>query len=192
MKRRILFISLALALLVVFMLPAAASAKGDFGKVKRPSLTDFNGGGFIYVSAMPPPTVNGNIWRFSGEEVVSGAPMVADWDLLNGAIFTSIHSSVVFVNSAYDCRGFMWGTFAITNPSGDTLSGVFQGKIKGNLDFYYGLPWVSDSGTWYATSGTGDFAGTRAWGKWSANLDAVQFPGTLSGNMIWQGKYLTR
>ena len=62
MKRRILFITLALVLVMTMLLPGAALAKNDKWDPNW-GMTDFSGSGLIYVTYMPDPIIKGKIWR---------------------------------------------------------------------------------------------------------------------------------
>jgi hypothetical protein len=183
MKRRMLFLSLVLAVVMVMILPAAAFARGNDAKAKS-GVTEFAGGGVLYVTPMPAPVIKGNIWRFN-DEIAEGALLQSSWDLLAGAGFWSSHDSVVYVADDGACWGMMWGTFKLLRPDG-VLEGFFEGKIRGNL--YAGL--ISDSGSWHATGGSGVFAKVRAFGKWSADL--AHNGVTLAGPLTWSGKYLAK
>lgn len=188
MKRKMLFISLALALILAMLVPGAALAKNDkFRQV--PAVTDFSGSGLIYVTYMPDPVIRGKIWRYDGE-IVEGFLAQCDWDLLAGTAFWSEHESTVRVDDQGNASGMMKGNFSLTRPDGSgILEGTFLGKISGNL--FTGE--ISDSGTWLSTKGTGVFEGARAFGKWSAQLSIGAIPGTdiytLVGPVTWEGKY---
>lgn len=189
MKRRMLFISLALALVLTMLVPGAALAKDD-KSWPVPAVTDFSGSGLIYVTYMPDPVIRGKIWRYDGE-IVEGFLAQCDWDLLAGTAFWSEHDSTVRVDDQGNASGMMRGTFSLTRPDGSgILEGTFFGKISGNL--FTGE--ISDSGTWRSTKGTGVFEGARAFGKWSAQLSIGPIPGTdiytLIGPVTWEGKYL--
>lgn len=164
MKKRLVFISLALVLVMVMLVPSAALAgqgksyqKGNYGEKKG----DFSGSGLIYVTYMPDPVVKGPVWRYQGE-IVEGFLNQCDWDLLAGTVFWSEHDSTVRVDEQYNASGTMRGAFSLIRPDGSgSLSGTFNGRIRGNL--YTGDIW--DEGSWYSTGGTGCFEGARAWGK---------------------------
>jgi hypothetical protein len=187
MKRRILFISLVLVLVLTSLAPATALAKNE----QPGKLSNFTGSGLIYVTYMPDPIIKGKIWRYQGE-IVEGFLAQCDWDLLAGTVFYSDHDSVVRVAEDGSASGFMRGTFTLTRPD-DTgvMEGTFTGRISGNL--YTGD--ISDTGTWISTKGTGVFKGVKAWGKWSAELSLGMIPGTeivtLIGPVTWKGKYLS-
>jgi hypothetical protein len=190
MKKRVLFISLALVVLLTALLPAAALAKNDRGfrpaKWERslPVLTDFSGAGLVWVTYMPPPVIKGKMWHYYGE-IVEGVLHYCDWEPLLGAAFWSDHDSFVIVQNDGSARGIMKGNFTLTGPDGK-LEGFFEGRITGNI--YTGF--ISDQGTWFSTGGTGAFAGVKAWGRWSADLSYDPGYGTLIGQLTWQGKYL--
>ena len=188
MKRRILFISLMLVLVLTMLMPATALAK-DWKYRQGPRTTDFAGSGLIYVTYMPDPIIKGKIWRYQ-DEIVEGFLDQCDWDLLVGTVFWSEHDSIVRVDEEYNARGMMRGTFTLTRPDGSgVLKGSFNGRIKGNLS----TGDISDTGSWRSTGGTGVFEGVRAWGKWSAELHFGLIPGTdiatLVGPVVWNGKY---
>lgn len=189
MKRRMLFIGLALALILTMMVPGAALAKNDNKAKPAPAVTDFSGSGLIYVTYMPDPVIRGKIWRYDGE-IVEGFLAQCDWDLLAGIAFWSEHDSTVMVDDQGNARGMMKGTFSLTRPDGSgTLEGTFIGRISGNL--FTGE--IADSGTWFSNGGTGVFEGAKAFGKWSAQLSIGAIPGTdiytLIGPVTWEGKY---
>lgn len=195
MKKRLFFISLALALVLMVLAPSAALAsygnsygygKGNFGGGSR----DFSGAGMIYVTYMPNPVVQGPIWRYQGE-IVEGIMEQCDWEPLAGTVFWSSHDSTVRVDEQFNASGIMRGTFSLTRPDGSgSLSGTFTGRIRGNL--YTGD--IYDEGTWSSTVGTGCFEGVRAWGRWSAELHFGDVGGqtTLVGPMTWSGKYIEK
>jgi len=188
MKRRMLFFSLALVLVLTALMPGAALAKNDKSK-PGPAITDFSGSGLIYVTYMPDPVIKGKIWRYDGE-IAEGFLAQCDWDLLAGTAFWSEHDSVVKVDEQGNASGVMKGTFSLTRPDGSgTLEGTFIGRISGNL--FTGE--ISDSGTWIGTGGTGVFEDAKAFGKWSAQLSFGPIPGTdiytLVGPVTWEGKY---
>ncbi len=187
MKRKLIFISLVLALILTVMMPATALAKYDkWGN--RSATTNFSGSGLIYVTYMPDPIIKGKIWRYQGE-IVEGFLDQCDWDLLAGTVFWSDHDSVVKVDEQYNAKGIMRGTFSLTRPDGSgTLNGTFTGKIQGNL--YTGD--IMDTGTWRSTGGTGLFEKVKAWGDWSAELHFGEVGGqsTLVGPVNWSGKYM--
>ncbi len=189
MKRRILFISLALVVLLTMLMPAAAMAKKSWYKPSpSPVLEDFSGAGLIYVSYMPAPIIKGKMWRYSGE-IVEGFLQYCDWDLLAGTVFWSEHDSFVIVQDDGSARGIMYGRFTLVRPDGSgVLEGVFNGRISGNL--YTGF--ISDSGTWFSTGTSGVFEDVKAWGGWSADLSYDPGLGTLVGPLDWQGKYLQK
>jgi|GEM_PF-3177257 len=187
MKKRILFICLALVLVLTFAAPATALAKNNSYQPR--GSTPFTGNGLIYVTYMPEPVIKGDIWRYYGE-IVEGYLLGSDWEALVGTAFWSDHDSIVRVSDDGSVYGVMWGRFSMTRPDGSgALSGSFTGRISGNL--YTGD--ISDTGTWTSTGGTGVFEGVRANGKWSAELHADLIPGTnivsLVGPLTWQGKY---
>jgi hypothetical protein len=186
MKKRIILTALALVLLLVTITPTAALANNErWGQWARP--TDFSGSGQIFVTYMPDPVIQKNIWRYQGE-IVMGMLDQCDWDLLAGTVFWSEHDSIVRVDDQYNISGVMRGTFSLTRPDGSgALSGVFTGKILGNI--YTGD--IYDQGTWHATGGSGAFEGVRAWGGWSAELHfgLVNGQETLVGPLNWSGKY---
>jgi hypothetical protein len=188
MKKRILFISLALVLVLTMLVPGAAL--GNNAKCKPwGGYTDFTGSGLIYVTYMPDPVIKGKVWRYDGE-IVEGFLTQCDWDLLAGTAFWSEHDSVVRVDDQGNAKGVMRGTFSLTRPDGSgVMKGTFIGRIRGNL--YTGD--ISDTGTWRSTGGTGVFEGVNASGKWSAQLSIGPIPGTdiytLIGPVTWQGKY---
>jgi hypothetical protein len=190
MKKRIVFISLILALLLLMVMPASAYAGNDKFKSRwNAGITDFSGGGMLYVTYMPDPVIKRNIWCYQGE-IVEGLLQQSDWDLIAGTAFWSDHSSVVRVDDEGNANGFMRGTFTLTRPDGSgVLSGTFSGRITGNL--VTGV--ISDTGTWRSTGGTGVFKGISAWGQWSADLSPGLIPGTdivtLIGPFNWEGKY---
>ncbi len=190
MKRRILFISLALILVLTALMPAAALAKNDSKHRPSPSpvLRDFSGSGLIYVTYMPPPEIKRDMWRYSGE-IAEGFLQQSDWDLLAGTGFWSSHDSFVLVQQDGSARGLMKGEFRLIRPDGSgVLEGVFEGKITGNL----AVGNISDAGTWFSTGGSGVFANVKAWGKWSADLAYDSGMGTLVGPLTWEGKYQQR
>jgi hypothetical protein len=188
MKKRMLFITLALVVLLTALMPAAALAKNDRGLRARgsaPVLTDFSGAGRVWVASMPPPLIKGKMWRFQGE-IVPGVLQSSDWAPLAGAAFWSEHDSFVIVQSDGSARGTMKGNFTLTALDGSLLEGTFEGRIAtGNL--YVG---ISDEGVWFSTGGTGAFAGVKAWGQWSADLPYDFDLGTYCGSLNWEGKYL--
>jgi len=185
MKKRLLLISLTLALVLTALAPATALA--DRGR--RVSTESFTGSGLIYVTYMPDPIIKGKIWRYNGE-VVEGLLDQCDWDLLAPTVFYSEHDSSVRVNDDGNAKGLMKGTFSLTRFDGTgSLEGTFMGRISGNLltgD-------ISDTGTWRSTKGTGVFENVKASGKWSADLSFGPIPGTdiytLIGPVSWEGKY---
>jgi hypothetical protein len=185
MKRRILFISLVLVMVLTALMPAAALARSDGKARPSPVLRDFSGSGLIYVTYMPPPEIKGKMWRYSGE-IGEGFLEQSDWDLLAGAGFWSSHDSLVQVQKDGSARGIMKGEFRLICPDGSgVLEGVFEGKITGNL--FTGF--ISDDGTWLSTGGSGVFADVKAGGKWSADLAFDAGIGTLVGPLTWEGKY---
>ena len=190
MKKRLIFISLTLVLVLMVLAPSAALAghqKGHKNQNYGDRKSEFNGSGLIYVTYMPDPVVKGPIWRYQGE-IVEGFLDQCDWDLLAGTVFWSEHDSTVRVDEQYNASGTMRGTFSLTRPDGSgSLSGTFTGRIRGNL--YTGD--IYDEGSWRSTGGTGCFEGVRAWGKWSAELHYGNIGGqmTLVGPMNWSGKY---
>jgi hypothetical protein len=188
MKRKMLFISLALVLLLTALLPAAALARTDNKHRTAPVLDEFSGSGFIYVTYMPPPAIKNKMWRYSGE-IAQGFLQQSDWDLLAGTAFWSSHDSFVLVQKDGSAAGIMKGEFSLTRPDGSgVLEGVFEGKISGNIF----LGNISDSGMWFSTGGSGVFADVKAWGQWSADLAYDGGMGTLVGPLIWEGKYIQK
>ena len=193
MKKRLIFLSLALVLVLAVLMPSAALAgygksdkKGGFGDRK----SNFSGSGIIYVTYMPNPVIKGPIWRYQGE-IVEGFLDQCDWDLLAGTVFWSEHNSIVRVDEQYNASGVMRGTFSLTRPDGSgSLSGTFTGRIRGNL--YTGD--IYDEGSWRSTGGTGSFEGVKAWGKWSAELHFGEVGGqmTLVGPVSWSGSYMSK
>jgi hypothetical protein len=188
MKRRMLFISLALVILLTALMPATALAKNNNKYKPAPVLEDFSGAGLIYVTYMPQPAVKGKMWRYSGE-IAEGFLQYSDWDLLAGTAFWSDHDSFVVVQKDGSARGIMKGDFTLTRLDGSgVLEGVFDGVITGNL--FSGF--ISDVGMWFSTGGSGVFAGVKAWGRWSADLSFDLGIGTLIGPLDWEGKYLQK
>jgi len=190
MKRKILFLSLVLVLVLTALMPAAALAKTDGRHKPSPSpvLKDFSGAGLIYVTYMPAPEIKGKMWRYSGE-IAEGFLQQSDWDLLAGTAFWSDHDSFVLVQNDGSAKGLMKGEFKLIRPDGSgVLEGVFEGKITGNL--FTGF--ISDAGMWFSTGGSGVFENVRAWGKWSADLSYDPGLGTLIGPLEWEGKYLQK
>jgi hypothetical protein len=185
MKKRLLLTSLTLALLLMTLSPVSALAASR----PRVSTGDFTGSGQLFVTYMPDPTVKGPIWRYHGE-VALGYLDQCDWGLLAGASFYTVHNSLVNVDREGNARGVMQGSFIITGPDGQsTLTGTFFGRIRGNLNKLV----IMDQGTWIGTEGTGVFEDVKAWGKWSASLNAGTINGqlTLLGPLIWQGRYIS-
>jgi hypothetical protein len=188
MKRRTLFISLTLALMMAALAPATALADSGWHR-QGPATTNFSGSGQIFVTSMPDPIIQGKVWRYQGE-IVEGFLDQSDWDLLAGTVFWSEHDSIVRVDEEYNAAGTMRGTFTLTRPDGTgTLQGTFTGRIQGNL--YTGD--ITDEGTWGSTGGTGVFQGVKAWGQWSAELHFGIVGGqpTLVGPVNWSGKYIS-
>lgn len=188
MKKRVLIISLCLALLLMALAPATALAK-DYRSYRSAGSTSFAGSGLIYVTYMPDPIIAGNIWYYQGE-IVQGYLDICDWDLLAGTAFWSSHHSVVRVGDDGSACGMMYGTFTLTRPDGSgILVGTFTGRISGNL--LNGN--ISDTGTWRSTMGTGVLKGVKAWGTWSGELHYDAIPGTdtytLIGPLEWDGQY---
>jgi len=188
MKRRMLFISLALVLLLTVLVPGAALA-GHGGHGAGSGMTDFSGSGLIYVTYMPDPVIKNKIWRYEGE-IVEGFLDQCDWDLLAETAFWSEHDSIVKVDEQGNARGVMKGSFYLARPDGSgILEGTFMGIITGNL--FTGE--ISDSGVWVSTGGSGVFEDVKAFGKWSAQLSIGLIPGTdiytLIGPVLWEGKY---
>lgn len=185
MKKRMLFLSLALVLLLTALMPSAAFAKSGGIQKPHPVLTQFTGYGLTYVTYMPSPVVKGKIWRYNGE-IAEGFLQDCDWDLLAGAAFWSTHDSIVLVQKNGSAWGIMRGEFTLTRPDGSgVLEGFFEGMISGNL--YTGF--IYDSGMWFSTGGSGVFSGVKAWGRWSADLAYDPGMGTLVGPLEWEGKY---
>jgi len=189
MKKRILFISLALVMMMTALIPGTALASGNKGKPAEPVITSFTGSGIIYVTNMPDPTIKKDIWSYQGE-IAEGFLQDSDWDLLAGTAFWSEHDSIVKVRGDGSAFGIMKGSFTLARPDGSgVLEGTFSGRISGNL--YTGD--ISDTGTWKSTGGTGVFEDVRAWGAWSADLSFGPIPGTdiytLIGPVTWEGKY---
>jgi hypothetical protein len=190
MKKRILFISLALVLVLTVLMPGAALAKVEKHRPPTPAIVNFTGSGIIYVTYMPDPFIKGHIWCYRGE-IAEGFLAQSDWDLLAGAAFWSSHDSIVRVDKMGNANGIMKGTFTLSQPDG-VLEGTFSGRIRGNLFTYT----IMDEGVWMGTGGTGVFQGVKAWGTWSADLILGCIPGTsiytLIGPLDWAGKYMTR
>ncbi len=185
MKKRLLLITLMLALILTALAPATALAD----KGQRVSNESFTGSGLIYVTYMPDPVIKGNFWRYQGE-IAEGFLDQCSWDLLAPTVFYSEHDSWVRVNDDGNANGLMKGTFSLTRPDGTgSLEGTFTGRISGNL--FTGD--ISDTGTWSSTRGTGVFENARAWGEWSADLSFGPIPGTdiytLVGPVNWEGTY---
>ena len=61
MKKRILFISLVLVLLLTALIPGTALAKVEKHKPQVPAVANFTGSGMIYVTSMPVPIINGPV-----------------------------------------------------------------------------------------------------------------------------------
>ena len=188
MKMRVLFMSLALALVLTALMPAPVSAESHKLPAKS---TPFTGSGLIYVTYMPDEIIKGNNWHYQGE-VVEGFLSSCDWDLLVGASFYSVHDSKVKVDEEGNIKGKMEGTFILTRPNGSTLEGKFSGKITGN-NYFDPTVTIVDEGKWKSTKGTGDFEGVKAKGTWSAHLYYGPIPGTpiwtLVGPLTWDGKW---
>jgi hypothetical protein len=187
MKRRKLFISLALVLMLTALMPATAAAGND----RHVPTESFTGSGLIYVTYMPDPIIKGNVWRYQGE-IVEGFLAQCDWELLAGTVFYSDHDSTVRVDDEGNASGVMKGDFSLTRPDGTgILEGSFTGSIQGNL--FTGD--IRDNGTWQSTKGTGVFEDVKASGKWSAELCLGAVPGTdiitLIGPVTWEGKYIS-
>ena len=193
MKKRLIFISLALVLVLAVLAPTVALASHDRGYQNNNSgdrKGNFSGSGLIYVTYMPDPVIKGPVWRYQGE-IVEGFLDQCDWDLLAGTVFWSEHNSIVRVDEQYNASGVMRGTFSLTCPDGSgSLSGTFTGRIRGNL--YTGD--IYDEGSWRSTDGTGCFEGIKAWGKWSAELHFGEVGGqmTLVGPVSWSGNYMSK
>jgi hypothetical protein len=190
MKKRVVIFSLMIVVALMSLMPTAAYAGNNDWRANS-GTTDFSGAGMIYVTYMPDPVINRNIWRYNGE-IAEGILQQCNWDLLAGTVFWSNHNSVVRVDEQGNAFGIMMGTFSLARPDGSgVLTGTFSGRISGNLAT--GI--ISDAGMWMSTSGSGVFAGTRAWGKWSADLCPGLIPGTnyvtLLGPLSWEGKYWT-
>jgi len=190
MKKRVLFLSLALVLVLMALTPAIAFA-GDNRGHSQSAATDFTGSGLLFVTCFPEPEIKGNIHRYH-EEIVEGFLDTCDWEPLAGTAFWSTHDSSVRVDEQGNLEGIMRGNFTLTRLDGSVLAGTFTGRIQGNLDPYTGF--ISDTGTWQSTSGTGVFEGVRAWGKWSTDLAPGLIPGTDIGSFVgpvtWEGKYI--
>jgi hypothetical protein len=193
MKKRLIFISLALVMVLMVLVSSTALAGHDRSFRNNNSAFEkgnFSGSGLIYVTYMPDPVVKNQIWRYQ-DEIVEGFLDQCDWDLLAGTVFWSEHDSTVRVDEQYNASGMMRGTFSLTRPDGSgALAGTFSGRISGNL--YTGD--IFDQGSWRSTGGTGCFEGVRAWGKWSAELHYGDVGGqmTLVGPMSWSGNYMSK
>jgi hypothetical protein len=190
MKKRLLFIGLALGLVLSTLMPATALAKPE-----RPALNSFEGSGFVtgapsWRHFSSRPTKGGYILCYEGEVVPGYMYSCPGWDALVGATLGSTHDSIVIVDkSGKIIWGEMWGEFVLTAADGSKLEGQFSGEITaGELDPTTGtIFWVEDEGRWMSTRGTGVFRGVEAWGTW-----AVQLPPITSSpyTLLWDGQYI--
>jgi hypothetical protein len=89
MKRKLISVAAIAILVILSLTPVQVSAA-----TKTP--TNFTASGFIAVTSMPAPTINGHLWQYKGE-VVAGSITQSDWVLLNQAAFSSVHDSWVMV-----------------------------------------------------------------------------------------------
>jgi len=83
---------------------------------------------------MPDAIIDDDECNYQGE-VVEGLLSSADWDLLVGVTFYSVHDFELVVDEQGDVEGEMKGTFIITRQNGSTLEGKFSGKITGSNYF---------------------------------------------------------
>lgn len=190
MKKRLLFISLALVVVLLTMGSTTVLAKPE----KSAAVTPFTGEGVIYVTYMPdPPIQQGRTLRFEGE-VVEGVLPDCDWPELQGATFYSVHDSIVKVDKAGKANGTMHGTFTLT-ATDSTLYGTFHARISGTISEDVWDWYVVDEGVWKSTNGTGVFEGVKAWGSLFAELEFGPIPDppfyTLVGPLTWEGKYIS-
>jgi hypothetical protein len=82
--------------------------------------------------------------------------------------------------------GSLHGKFTLYAAEG-TLSGNMSGKVSGRA--VPGDDYISDSGTWTSTSGTGALAKVKAGGTWNAYLVWDEGLGTYVGTITIGGIY---
>ena len=174
---------LASALAVALLIPASALAAKH---------TAFEASGTAAVTGAPgvdypvwgsPPSGDPTQWRVihAIDEPVDGEITSSDWSLLPiGSLYETSHDGQIAWRAGGYFNGSLRGTFTITNPDGDTLSGNIWGRVSGRA--VPGDDYISDSGNWRATTGTGDLTGVDAGGTWEAYLewDGTTYSGTIT------------
>ncbi len=173
---------LASALAVALLIPASALAA-------KPTAFEASGAAAItgpFAQWPSPPSEDPTRWRVihAVDEPVDGVIGTSNWVALPaGSVFTTLHDGQIVLRPDYSFDGSLHGTFTL-DAAGGTLSGNISGKVSGAI---YPVDYISDSGTWTSTAGTGDFAKVKAGGTWDARLD---WDGsTYSGTITIRGTY---
>ncbi|MBU2008832.1 MAG: hypothetical protein KJ624_03120 [Chloroflexi bacterium] len=118
---------------------------------------------------------------------MDGAIGTSNWDALPaGSVLTTLHDGQIALRPEGYFAGSLRGTFTLYAPGG-TLSGNMSGRVSGRA--VPGEDYISDSGTWTSTTGTGALAKTKAGGTWDAYLVWDDVAGTYVGTITIRGTH---
>jgi hypothetical protein len=165
-------------LVTALLLPASALAA---------KATSFEASGDAWIEGLFPTWVTGRVMHAADEPVNGVITSSPDWDALLGAGLETLHDSQIVLNPDGSFHGSLHGRFTLY-ATGGTLRGNMSGKVSGRA--VPGEDYISDSGTWTSTSGTGAFAKVKAGGTWDAYLIWDDSLGTYVGTITIRGTYL--
>ena len=174
-----------LALAVGLLIPASAMAA-------KPTSFEASGSAAItgpFAQWPSPLSEDQTLWRVihAADEPVDGIVETSDWDALSvGSVLTTLHDGQIVLRPEGYFDGSLRGTFTLYAVGG-TLSGNMSGRVSGRA--VPGDDYISDSGTWTSTSGSGDFSKVKAGGTWDAYLIWDAGLGTYVGTITMRGTF---
>ena len=173
------------ALSLALLFPASAMAA-------KPTAFEASGPAAItgpFAQLPSPATGDPARWRVihAVNEPVDGTIEVSNWDALAPrSALTTLHAGQIVLRPEGYFEGSLHGAFTLY-AAGGTLSGNMSGKVSGRA--VLGDDFISDSGTWTSTSGTGELARVKAGGTWEAYLIWNDGLGTYAGTIAIRGTY---
>jgi len=200
MKKKLLYVSLALALVLTALMPTLALAKA-----RKPEATPFAGTAEVMVVDPGTSTMVGMKIITRGERIEGVFSSVEGWPALEGASLSVHHNSIITLSSpdpdtgVGEFKGKAWARMGVAMDGG-RLFGIYRADISGEYQFtpdgQLVILWVLDQGTFKVMGRILDDGRTfvKANGEWAATLSLTPVgPGwTLAGCAQISGEYRTQ
>ena len=195
MKKRFLFITLVLVLLLTAILPAGVMASD-----KDRDRDKFTAEAMVYISAAGTTTITGQrgplvFTQTTGEQLTGLVSSSPDWEDLTGSGFTMdvVTNNAILNYNTLTLTGISTGTISLLGADGTSaMTGIFRAIIRGKfmLDeqgnplFYE----VNDLATFKLEGVSGVFDEVEAKGIASVQLTPTPDGQTLAGMMTMEGR----